>query len=44
MSLEDAVRGAKRYVTTALRHSFKLGKGRAILDHFAMTRPDRITI
>src|ERR1039458_7706471 len=35
MSLEDAVRGAKRYVTAALRHSFKLGKGRALLDHFA---------
>jgi len=34
-SLEDAVRGAKRYVTAALRHSFKLGKGRALLDHFA---------
>jgi hydroxymethylpyrimidine/phosphomethylpyrimidine kinase len=33
--LEDSVRGAKRYVTTALRHSFKLGKGRALLDHFA---------
>ena len=33
--LEDAVRGAKRYVTAALRHSFKLGKGRALLDHFA---------
>jgi hydroxymethylpyrimidine/phosphomethylpyrimidine kinase len=34
-SLEDAVRGAKRYVTAALEHSFKLGKGRALLDHFA---------
>jgi hydroxymethylpyrimidine/phosphomethylpyrimidine kinase len=34
-SLEDAVRGAKRYVTAALRQSFKLGKGRALLDHFA---------
>jgi len=34
-SLEDAVRGAKRYVYSALRHSFKLGKGRAVLDHFA---------
>jgi len=33
--LEDSVRGAKRYVTAALRHSFKLGKGRALLDHFA---------
>ena len=34
-SLEDAVRGAKRFVTNALKHSFKLGKGRALLDHFA---------
>jgi len=34
-SLEDAVRGAKRYVIAALEHSFKLGKGRALLDHFA---------
>ena len=33
--LEESVRGAKRYVTTALRHCFKLGKGRALLDHFA---------
>ncbi len=33
--LEDAVRGAKRYVTKALKHRFRLGKGRAILDHFA---------
>ncbi len=35
LSLEEAVRGAKRYVTAALKHSFKLGKGRALLDHFA---------
>lgn len=34
-SLEEAVRGAKRYVTTALKHRFRLGKGTAILDHFA---------
>ena len=34
-NLEDAVRGAKRYVTRALKRRFKLGKGRAILDHFA---------
>jgi hydroxymethylpyrimidine/phosphomethylpyrimidine kinase len=34
-SLEESVRGAKRYVTRALKHRFKLGKGRAILDHFA---------
>ena len=34
-SLEDAVRGAKSFVTAALKHSFKLGKGRALLDHFA---------
>ena len=34
-SLEAAVRSAKRYVTAALNHSFKLGNGRALLDHFA---------
>jgi len=34
-SLEEAVRGAKRFVTTALKQSFKLGTGRALLDHFA---------
>ncbi|MGC2306386.1 bifunctional hydroxymethylpyrimidine kinase/phosphomethylpyrimidine kinase [Candidatus Binatus sp.] len=34
-SLEDAVRGAKSFVTVALKHSFKLGRGRALLDHFA---------
>jgi hydroxymethylpyrimidine/phosphomethylpyrimidine kinase len=34
-NLEDAVRGAKRYVTRALKHRFRLGKGRPILDHFA---------
>ncbi|MHB8384195.1 MAG: bifunctional hydroxymethylpyrimidine kinase/phosphomethylpyrimidine kinase [Candidatus Binataceae bacterium] len=40
MDLEAAVRAAKRYVTAVLRHSFRLGKGRAILDHFApRTRP-----
>jgi len=33
--LEDAVRGAKRFVTAALKQSFKLGTGRALLDHFA---------
>jgi hydroxymethylpyrimidine/phosphomethylpyrimidine kinase len=34
-NLEEAVRSAKRYVTRALKHRFRLGKGRAILDHFA---------
>jgi hydroxymethylpyrimidine/phosphomethylpyrimidine kinase len=34
-NLEDSVRGAKQFVTAALKHSFKLGKGRSILDHFA---------
>jgi len=29
------VRRAKRYVTGALRASFRLGEGRAVLDHFA---------
>jgi hydroxymethylpyrimidine/phosphomethylpyrimidine kinase len=33
-NLEDAVRGAKRYVTAALKNSFKLGSGRALLEHF----------
>jgi hydroxymethylpyrimidine/phosphomethylpyrimidine kinase len=35
MDLDGAVRRAKRYVTAALRASFKLGAGRAVLDHFA---------
>jgi hydroxymethylpyrimidine/phosphomethylpyrimidine kinase len=35
MDLSGAVRRAKRYVTAALRASFKLGAGRAVLDHFA---------
>ncbi|MGH7914362.1 MAG: bifunctional hydroxymethylpyrimidine kinase/phosphomethylpyrimidine kinase [Candidatus Binataceae bacterium] len=35
MDLIDAVRHAKRYVTAALRASFTLGAGRAVLDHFA---------
>jgi len=32
--LEPAVRAAKRYVTAALQRSFRLGSGRALLDHF----------
>ena len=35
MDLVGAVRRAKRYVTAALGASFKLGAGRAVLDHFA---------
>jgi hydroxymethylpyrimidine/phosphomethylpyrimidine kinase len=35
MELEAAVRAAKRYVTAALRQSFRLGAGRPLLDHFA---------
>ncbi len=35
MDLAGAVRRAKRYVTAALRASFRLGTGRAVLDHFA---------
>ena len=35
MDLLDAVRGANRYLTMALRASFRLGAGRAVLDHFA---------
>lgn len=33
--LENAVRGAKQFVTAALRASFRFGKGRPLLDHFA---------
>ncbi len=33
--LENAVRDAKQFVTAALRSSFRLGKGRPLLDHFA---------
>ena len=35
MNLVGAVRCAKRYVTAALRASFRLGAGRPVLDHFA---------
>lgn len=35
VGLETAVRQAKRFVLAALKESFKLGKGRLILDHFA---------
>ena len=35
MDLESAVRAAKRYVTAALKGRFRLGAGRALLDHFA---------
>jgi hydroxymethylpyrimidine/phosphomethylpyrimidine kinase len=42
MALEAAVRAAKRYVSDALRRSFKLApKGRPLLDHFAGKRPAR---
>jgi hydroxymethylpyrimidine/phosphomethylpyrimidine kinase len=34
-ALEDSVSAAKDFVTRALAQSFKLGKGRALLDHFA---------
>jgi hydroxymethylpyrimidine/phosphomethylpyrimidine kinase len=33
--LEGAVRGAKQFVTAALIASFRFGKGRPLLDHFA---------
>lgn len=33
--LESAVRDAKKFVTAALKSSFKFGRGRALLDHFA---------
>jgi len=35
MEVVGAVRRAKRYVTAALGASFRLGAGRAVLDHFA---------
>jgi hydroxymethylpyrimidine kinase/phosphomethylpyrimidine kinase len=35
MDLVGAVRRAKRYVTVALGASFRVGAGRAVLDHFA---------
>jgi hydroxymethylpyrimidine/phosphomethylpyrimidine kinase len=37
-TLEDAVRKAKRFLTAALRGSFKIGKSRALLDQFAPRR------
>ncbi len=36
--LEDAVRKAKQFLTTALRGSFKIGRSRALLDQFAPRR------
>jgi hydroxymethylpyrimidine/phosphomethylpyrimidine kinase len=38
-NLEDAVRGAKEFVTAALIASFRFGKGRPLLDHFAASPP-----
>ena len=40
-NLESAVRGAKEFVTAALRASFRFGKGRQLLDHFAERESDR---
>jgi hydroxymethylpyrimidine/phosphomethylpyrimidine kinase len=37
--LESAVRAAKQFVTLALKASFKFGRGRALLDHFAAGIP-----
>src|SRR5215831_6265627 len=34
LELEAAVRDAKRYVTAALKGSFKFGRGRPLLEHF----------
>ncbi|HLX36178.1 MAG TPA: bifunctional hydroxymethylpyrimidine kinase/phosphomethylpyrimidine kinase [Candidatus Binataceae bacterium] len=36
--LDAAVRGAKEFVTRALRESFQFGRGRPLLDHFAGAR------
>jgi hydroxymethylpyrimidine/phosphomethylpyrimidine kinase len=41
--LEDAVRGAKEFVTAALRNSFRFGKGRPLLDHLAAPGKNRIS-
>ena len=38
-NLEDAVRGAKEFVTVALIASFRFGKGRPLLDYFAASPP-----
>jgi len=40
-NLEGAVRGAKEFVTAALLASFRFGKGRPLLDHFAQRDRDR---
>ncbi len=42
-NLEDAVRGAKEFVTAALRNSFRFGKGRPLLDHLAAPGKNRIS-
>ena len=34
-NLEEAVRGAKEFITSALEARFRFGNGRALLDHFA---------
>ena len=33
-SLDDAVTAAKRYVESAIRHAYPLGRGRGPLNHF----------
>jgi hydroxymethylpyrimidine/phosphomethylpyrimidine kinase len=38
VDLEGAVSAAKRYVTSALRQSFKFGRGRSLLEHFVGPR------
>ncbi len=40
-NLEDAVRGAKKFVTAAITASFRLGKGRPLLDHFSARESGR---
>jgi hydroxymethylpyrimidine/phosphomethylpyrimidine kinase len=40
-NLEAAVRGAKEFVTRALRASFRFGKGRPLMDHFAAAGRDK---
>jgi hydroxymethylpyrimidine/phosphomethylpyrimidine kinase len=41
LDLEAAVRGAKEFVTRALRASFRFGRGRPLLDHFAPSRRNK---
>lgn len=43
MELETAVRSAKRFVLAALKRSFRFGRGRPLLDHFALPAGQRLS-